>query len=128
MSEEASILVLVTLQRHCARLIRRGADMALKQRRPLKVLHVAKRKAANAPEAAVTADILNDLYALANEAGAEMCLLTSDVMVTAAAAYAKEHGIKQIVMGAGEQAHGIAETLSGLLPGVAVLIAEAEAE
>ena len=40
MGEQSPVLVLVTLQRACARLIRMGADLALKQGRPLHVLHV----------------------------------------------------------------------------------------
>ena len=120
MNEKAPVVVLVTLQRHCARLIRSGADMALKERCPLKVVHVAKA------EGMTQADILNDLYALANEAGAEMCVLMSEDMVAAAAEYAGSISAKRIVMGAGERAQNIAEALSGLLPGVRILILEPE--
>ena len=122
MNGEDSVMVLVTLQRHCARLIRRGADMALKRGCALKVVHVAEVRDREAQSSAIHAEILNDLYALANEAGAEMCVLTSEVAVNAMAEYAKEHGVKQVVMGNGERAHGIGETLSALLPGVAIAI------
>ncbi len=128
MAEQTPIMVLVTLQRLCARLIRSGADMALKQNCPLKVVHVAQKDLEDAGESAIKAEALNYLYALANEAGAEMCVLTADVAVTAMAEYAKENGIKQIVMGEGESAHGLAETLSELLPGVQVLIVQEDAE
>lgn len=123
MEGQSPVMVLVTLQRLCARLIRHGADLALKQGRPLKVVHVAQAVAATSnEESAVNAQVLDYLYALAGEAGAEMCVLTSDVMVSAMAHYAEEHGVKQIVMGSGERAHGIAETLSELLPGVQILM------
>lgn len=126
LAQQAPIMVLVTLQRLCARLIRRGADMALKRGCSLKVVHVAEVQSSS--QSAINAQVLNDLYALANEAGAEMCVLSAGVMVTAVAEYAMENGVKQIVMGAGEHAHGIAETLSELLPGVQILIMEEDTE
>ena len=118
----APIMVLVTLQHHCVRLIRKAADMALRQRCPLKVVHVAHAQDEGERSLAMNVNVLNDLYALAGEVGAEMCVLTSPVMVTAVAEYAKGHQIKQVVMGDGKQAHGIAETLSELLPGIAIFI------
>ena len=121
-------MVLVTLQRHCARLIRKGADLALKKGYALKVVHVAEVYGQEKRSNAIQAKILNELYALANEAGAEMCVLTSEVAVNAMAEYAKEHGVKQVVLGSGERAHGIGETLSELLPGVAIAILDQEAE
>lgn len=120
MERQVPVMVLVTLQRSCARLIRCGADMALKQGLPLQVVHVANREK-NGPYP-INPQILDELYALAGEAGAEMCVLASGVPVNAIAEYALEHGIGHIVMGDGENAHGIAQTLSGLLPGVQVLI------
>ena len=63
---------------------------------------------------------------LSGEAGAEMCVLTSKAPVTAIANYANECGARHVVMGGGERARGIAETLSQLLPGVRVLIMERE--
>lgn len=124
MSSRPPILVLVTLQHACARLIRRGADMALKNGCPLLVLHVAAKDGSSMGEPAINAQALDYLYALSGEAGAEMCVLTSDVPVNAIAHYAKQHGAREIVMGGGERAPGIAETLSRLLPGVQVLIME----
>jgi len=128
MNDKAPILVLVTLQRHCAKLIRFGTDIALKQGCPLKVVHVAQNSDETAGDKVSNADMLNYLYALANEAGAEMCMINADVAVTAMAEYAKEIGARQIVMGDGKQAHGIAETLSSLLPGVEIGIVGEEAE
>lgn len=55
-----------------------------------------------------------------------MCVLTSKAPVTAIANYANECGARHVVMGGGERARGIAETLSQLLPGVRVLIMERE--
>lgn len=123
MDSNPPILVLVTLQRACARLIRRGADMAMAQHSPLHVLHVVVRGAPGNPDAVLHAQALDYLYALSGEAGAEMTVLTADVAPTAIAEFAAHQGVRQVVMGGGEQACGIAETLSGLLPGVEVMIA-----
>ncbi len=122
MNENPPILVLVTLQHACARLIREGADMALKQGSPLRVVHVANSADASWGDPAAQAQALNYLYALSGEAGADMCVLTSEVPVTAIANYAQECGAKQVVMGGGENARGIAETLSQFMPGVQVMI------
>lgn len=126
MAERPPIMVLVTLQQLCARLIRNGADMAMKQRCPLKVVHVALSDQAEKGNSAIDAQVLNDLYALSNEVGAEMCVLTAEVAVAAMADYAQKNGVKQILLGGGQRAHGIAETLSSLLPGVKVLIIDPE--
>ena len=126
MEEQTPILVLVTLQRSCARLIRAGADMGLKQGRPIHVLHVVGKNTPHTPER--YAQTLDYLYALAGEAGAQMCLITADVPVTAIANYARDNGVKRVVMGGGAQAAGIAETLSDLMPGVEVRIMDPEEE
>lgn len=124
MQQQPPVLVLVTLQRSCARLIRRGADMALQQHCTLHVLHVVVKDPESDQDTAIDAQVLNYLYALSGEAGAEMTVLTADVAVTAMAEFATRQGSRQIVMGGGDRACGIAETLSELLPGVQVMIAE----
>ena len=124
--EKEPVLVLVTLQHACARLIREGVDLALREGRPVKVLHVVNPDAAPIGEPAINAQALDYLYALSGEAGAEMCVLTSKAPVTAIANYANECGARHVVMGGGERARGIAETLSQLLPGVRVMIMERE--
>ena len=123
--QQAPIMVLVTLQQACARLIRKGSDLAMLRHVPLYVLHVQQNDPdQTAPAIDVTA--LNYLYALSGEVGADMCVLTADVPVTAMANYAAEQRVDTILMGGGARAAGIAETLSGLLPGVKVIILENE--
>lgn len=124
--EKEPVLVLVTMQHACARLIREGVDLALREGRPVKVLHVVNPDAAPIGEPAINAQALDYLYALSGEAGAEMCVLTSNVPVTAIANYAADCGARHVIMGGGGQACGIAETLSQLLPGVRVMILERE--
>ena len=74
--------MLVTMQHACARLIREGVDLALREGRPVKVLHVVNPDAAPIGEPAINAQALDYLYALSGEAGAEMCVLTSNVPVS----------------------------------------------
>ncbi len=123
MAEQGSLMVLVTMQRACARLIRFGADQAMIAHRPLHVVHVTPREGADAPQA----ETLNYLYALAGESGATMCVLRSDVAVNAMAEYAAQNGVSTVLMGGGEQAQHIARTLSELTPGVEVHILPEEA-
>lgn len=122
MEQNPPILVLVTLQRACARLIRHGADMALRQHSPLHVLHVVVRNQGEQDDHTMDAQTLNYLYALSSEAGAQMTVLTADVALTAIAEYASQQSAKQVILGGGEHASGIAETLARLLPGVEVII------
>ena len=124
--EKEPVLVLVTMQHACARLIRAGVDLALREGRPVTVLHVVNPDAAPGGEPAINGQALDYLYALSGEAGAEMCVLTSNVPVTAIANYAADCGARHVIMGGGGQACGIAETLSQLLPGVRVMILERE--
>ena len=122
MDGQSPIMVLVSMQEACARLIRAGADMAMKQGCSLKIVHVNSVSDEPDGQGAIGAQVLNTLYALANEAGAEMCVLTAEVMVAAMVDYAKANHVKQVIMGEGENAEGIAKTLTGFLPGVQVMI------
>jgi len=122
MEQASPILVLVTLQRACARLIRRGADMALQQHCILHVLHVVENNPQRVTEWAIDPHALDYLYALAGEAGAQMTVLKAEVALTAVAEYSTQAGIRRIIMGGGEHAEGIAQTLSEMLPGVQIMI------
>ena len=61
--EKEPVLVLVTMQHACARLIREGVDLALREGRPVKVLHVVNPDAA--PIGAVSYTHLHELDRLA---------------------------------------------------------------
>lgn len=129
MEERSPIMVLVTLQRLCARLIRSGGDMAIKQHCPLKVVHVAPKAAAQGiGDAAVSAQVLDYLYALANEAGAEMCVLVSEDMPRAVADYAQQNGVQHIILGEGEHAPRIVTNLKQLLPDVEIEVMAEDVE
>ena len=108
--------MLVTLQHACARLIREGVDLALREGRPVKVLHVVNPDAAPIGEPAINAQALDYLYALSGEAGAEMCVLTSKAPVAAIANYANECGAHHVVMGGGERARASRRHLASSCP------------
>ena len=59
--EKEPVLVLVTMQHACARLIREGVDLALREGRPVKVLHVVNPDAAPIGEPAINAQALDYL-------------------------------------------------------------------
>ena len=91
------ILVCVTVQEECVRLIRFGHDLALKNQAELHVLHVSQDKSLlGTPE---NAAVLNTLMSLAREAEAEMCILYEPDATAAIARYARELGAKALILG-----------------------------
>ncbi len=97
MSEKKCILACVTVQKDCARLIRRGQNLAGEKGIPLRVLHVSQGK--NAMGSPDTALILNELFSLAHEADAEMNILYEQDVASAIARYAVEYGADTVVLG-----------------------------
>ena len=97
MNENACVLACVTVQKDCARLIRRGRALAQERGVPLRVLHVSQGKnPLGSPE---TAAILNELFSLAHEADAEMNILYEQDVANAIARYAAECGAAALVLG-----------------------------
>ena len=97
MSEKKCVLVCVTVQKDCARLIRQGQSLALEQKIPLRVLHVSQgRNVLGSPD---SAGILNELFSLAHEADAEMNILYEHDVPAAIARYAGECGADTLVLG-----------------------------
>ncbi len=89
------VLVCVTAQKDCARLIRRGREIADEKGTELKVLHVCTRKSQPKEDAA----ILNELFSLAHEADAEMNIRYEEDAPAAIARYAGECGATVLVLG-----------------------------
>ncbi len=97
MSEKKCVLVCVTVQKDCARLIRQGQSLALEQKIPLRVLHVSQgRNVLGSPD---SAGILNELFSLAHEADAEMNIRYEEDAPAAIARYAGECGATVLVLG-----------------------------
>lgn len=110
--ENACVLVCVTVQKDCGRLIEAGKTEAEKSGLPLHVLHVsAGKNLLGNPDAA---QALNYLYALAREADAEMNILYDGDAQKAIAGYAARHGARTLILG--QDKSGFAARLQGLLP------------
>lgn len=97
MSEKNCVLVCVTVQKDCERLIRRGQALALEEKIPLRVLHVSQGK--NVLGSPDSAGILNELFSLAHEADAEMNILYETDVPAAIMRYAKACGASILVLG-----------------------------
>ena len=104
MEDSSCVLVCVTGQRTCDRLIRRGQDISQKFALPLTVLHVRTAYKTMMGNEDVSAS-LNYLYGLAREAEAEMEILSPDGrdVPTVICAYAKAHNARFLVLGTGRK-------------------------
>jgi len=113
------VMVCVTVQKTCERLIRAGA--ILSKDGELNVVHVAQPGAAllgNANES----DALEYLYHIAREYGAEMTMLRSSSAMDSIVTFARTHQIGAIVVGLSRETgdDSFARTLQGRLPDVAI--------
>lgn len=112
MTDLSCILVCVTVQKECERLIKRGQQEAQLSGLPLHVVHVNTGKAIlGNPDAA---EALNHLYALAREFDAEMNILQGTDVIQTIVTYAKQRNAQALILGADRS--GIVHTLSMLLP------------
>ncbi len=112
---EESILVCVTVQKECERLILAGKRLADSARIPLKVLHVAESpaQALGSPDAQ---EALNHLYALSRDTGAEMTILYNPDVRGAIVDYARQvHAVCVVVGSSKEDGWAMAEALEELL-------------
>ena len=116
---ENKILVCVTDQPQCARLIRRGRELA--QDGQLLVLHVRTRQKTLMGSTDITA-VLNQLYADAREADAEMEIISSPEVEKTITSYARTQQVSGIVIGTSPRdgRPPMSERLQELLPGVQI--------
>ncbi len=110
--ENQCVLACVTVQKDCARLIRKGGAMARESGMPLRVLHVSQGK--NAPGSPDSAAILNELFSLAHEADAEMHVVYEQDVPAAIVRLAKEWNAAVLVLG--PDLSGTASRVRRLLP------------
>ncbi len=121
MSENQCVLACVTVQKDCARLIRRGSAMARENGVPLRVLHVSQGK--NMLDSPDSAAILNELFSLAHEAEAEMNIVYEQDVPAAIARCAGEWNAAILVLGPDRS--GTAGRVKRLLPEeIQVVVAE----
>ena len=116
------VMVCVTRQKTCERLIRSGAQMADSLGWELCVAHVVKNHECvmgNPDESAA----LEFLFSIANEYDAQMCMMRADEPFEALAKCAKQNDAGVIIMGASPQAAGsIIDQIKAKLPGVSVVV------
>ncbi len=98
--DEQPVLVCVTGQKSCDRLIKTGAQLAAGLSAPLLVVHVAP---AGAPLLgnSTQSEALNYLYSMSCEVGAEMAVLRAPDTLERLILYAQEQHVAHIVIGAG---------------------------
>lgn len=94
-----SILVCVTQQKACERLIRAAAELK-KDGGDLYVIHVSKDKW-NFVDNARDGEVLEYLFTLSKSYGAELTILNSDKIPETIAQYAQHYQIELIVIGEG---------------------------
>ena len=95
-----SVLVLVTNQHSCERLIRTGKRLVAAQEQ-LRVLSIQPRK-----DAPVKNEALEHLFTVSSELGAEMAVYYSDFPVKTAEMYVGRHPVVRLVMGCSPEADG----------------------
>ena len=93
-----SVLVCVTGQRSCERLIVTGARFAAQEKQPLVVVHVA-RTGANVLGYKNEAEALEYLFGISTQYGADMSVKKSDDVVSAIEKEAKDREVRVIVAG-----------------------------
>ena len=97
--EEKCVLVCVTGQKTCERLIREGSRLAIERELELSVVHIAKPGAellGNVSEA----EALEYLFHFSTEYGAAMTVIRSDEVVRTVETHARRVGAAILVLGA----------------------------
>lgn len=92
------IMVCVTKQRACERLIKRAVSMNEEEERTLAVVHVAltgEDLLGNPDEG----DALDILFLVSKNNGAQMHMLRSDTLTKTLVDFAKEHKVKVLILG-----------------------------
>ena len=119
MSETGTVLVCVTDQMNCGRLIRYGRKRADEIGCPLRVLHVRTREKTMMGNPDITS-ALNDLYSQAREAEAEMEIVSSQDVEGTIADYARKCHASLVVLGETprDRFPPMAERLTPRLPGM----------
>ncbi len=119
MNKAKCVLVCVTRQKNCERLIQEGSRIAAEENRGITVVHVAKRNESFLGNDA-DADTLEYLYQCSKEVGADMNVLRADDVLKTLVKFAKEARAGRIVIGRSPRSgeRDFARELSVLLPTV----------
>lgn len=121
----AHVLVCVTDQLSCERLINAGVVLAKSQELPVRVLSVLPEGLVNEHTAAV----MQSLYDTASALGAEMTFYFNGSPALTAAVYATKHKAVHIISGSpGSNSNQFIETVKGLLPEIPVTIVDTDGQ
>lgn len=104
MSLARNILVCVTQQKTCERLIMKAANIRNELEGDLFVIHVAKNNW-NFLDNAKEGEALEYLFGISKSIGANLSVLKSDEIVKTIADFAKEHQIGLIILGQSPNDH-----------------------
>lgn len=125
--QPGQVMVCVTRQKACQRLIKQGAQLAALRDMPLCVVHVARNGDDLLGNVSDQGAALDYLFGIAKTHGAEMVMLRSDNVVDTLCEYAKAHGVAVMVLGETRDGHnavkGLIRQLGQRLPGVEIEIA-----
>lgn len=127
MNNSNNVMVCVTRQKNCERLIKYGKKISDKLNGKLYVIHVAKTGTSflgNPDES----EALEFLYQASNNAGADMAVLRSDNVVNTMIKFAKDNNIAHIVLGEppkGKSDNTIIEDMEKSLPDTKLIIVPA---
>ncbi len=124
---EKKILVCVTQQKTCERLILKGYELIEKEADQLTVLHVVKL-GARFLEYSSDAQALEYLFEVSKEVGAELTVKRSKHVLDDMAKYAKDEQVTHMILGASPsqqtQEKSFAARLQGKLPEVNLIVME----
>ena len=123
MPKEPRVLVCVTGQKSCARLIHDGAEIAAEEGAALSVVHVAKL-GSNFLGSASEAEALEYLFSISKSHNADMMLLRNDDVVRTIASHARRIGATVVVLGSDSNArqNRLSRELQNALPDVEVRV------
>ncbi|MBQ8952718.1 MAG: universal stress protein [Clostridia bacterium] len=100
--KETRVMVCVTGQKTCERLIAEGHRLAIEREEELSVLHVAK-KGAGLMGSPSEAEALEYLFEVSSGKGADMTVIRSDEVVKTIEKHARKIGASLIVLGCPRQ-------------------------
>lgn len=125
MAAAGCVLVCVTRQVSCERLIRRGAELASQAGLQLKVVHVAA-PGANLLGNPKESEALDFLFTAAKRSGADLSVIRSDSVTDTICKIAREYKVSSIVLGESRQNikedDGIIWRLRAEMPDVQVVV------
>ncbi len=121
--EKRIVMVCVTRQRTCARLVERGEIIARERDLPLHIVH-AVRTGENFLGNAIEGEALEYLFTAAQLAGGSLAMLRADDVEGTLEVYAKAHEASVLVLGASPDPSGdnFVSRLERRLPGIQVEI------